>query len=66
MEHISKERMLEIAAAATAEQRSALDRKYFSAEESNHLHECPECVEAFANIVREIIRNTEADRDTTP
>jgi DNA-binding response OmpR family regulator len=26
-----------------------------SAEESNHLHECPECIDALGNVVREIL-----------
>ena len=57
MEHISLERLLEVARAAV-KHSGDFDEKYvFSGSESEHLQECSGCIEGFSNIVREIIRN---------
>jgi hypothetical protein len=65
MKHISQERLLEVASANRGNYRD-LDGKYrLSADESAHLRECPECIDALGNSVREIIRKRVPASDET-
>ena len=52
--HIPYKALLRLAHSCLAEHLGIASTS--SAEESNHLHECPECIDALGNIVREILR----------
>jgi hypothetical protein len=58
VKHISHDRLLEVARSLTLETEvtNPTSDLVLSPEESAHLVECPECVDAFAEIIRQIIR----------
>lgn len=65
MKHISQERMLEVASVAGKESGDLTGKYRLSADESQHLRECPECIEVLGNRVREMIRNRLRASDKT-
>ena len=55
--HISKARMVEVGWQSAAEDDNDENCR-FASEEFAHLTNCPDCADAFGNLVREILRNT--------
>jgi len=53
--HISNKRLHELAAASLAEKGYAKVTSVLTPDEAAHLRECSDCIDALANIVREII-----------
>jgi len=55
-DHISDEKLREIAAPSLAETGSAALVSILTPEESAHFRECGKCIDALADIVRELIQ----------
>jgi len=60
--HLSDYRLRELAASSLGESGYVELTSVLMPEESVHFRECPECIDALANVVREMIRQREKEK----